>query len=413
MIWCSRIAIAARAVASSYVSPKPVAWLRHSRSACDVPSPGVMSVGTLRSAPTPGGEPVDRPGPAGHPQVLVRGRDPLHRRRGQLHRRRAALLGPRDEVVQRQRGGRHGSSSFGRRARTAVWDQSAAPGRRGAAVRAQSMGRTPGSSMDPGRATRPQGAAAQRRGRAASPGSPNSVCTPSLNATWSGSPPRQVAEPDRAHQPVVEAQQLGVAQRPRRVRVRHVQGPAPPPHVQPPPGAQEVVEPGALARRAGADHDVARGPRPRPAQPGLVGVHVAVDRVPHPGPPVGQPEGRAGTGDDDGAVRVQAEEDDPAATGGVDGVQPHVGLQERAGPRHARPARRARRRPSGTAPARRTSRPSRTSGRTPGGTRCRTRSGSTAQCTRVRSRQSWFIITGPRSRGASTLTGSTSLTSPG
>ena len=53
VIWCSRIAIAARAVASSYVSPKPVAWLRHSRSACEVPSPGVMSVGTLRSAPTP------------------------------------------------------------------------------------------------------------------------------------------------------------------------------------------------------------------------------------------------------------------------------------------------------------------------------------------------------------------------
>ena len=53
MIWCSRIAIAARAVASSYVSPNPVAWLRHSRSACEVPSPGVMSVGTLRSAPTP------------------------------------------------------------------------------------------------------------------------------------------------------------------------------------------------------------------------------------------------------------------------------------------------------------------------------------------------------------------------
>ena len=53
VIWCSRIAIAARAVASSYVSPKPVAWLRHSRSACDVPSLGVMSVGTVRSAPTP------------------------------------------------------------------------------------------------------------------------------------------------------------------------------------------------------------------------------------------------------------------------------------------------------------------------------------------------------------------------
>ena len=53
VIWCSRIAIAARAVLSSYVSPYPVAWLRHSRSVWDVPSPGVMSVGTLRSAPTP------------------------------------------------------------------------------------------------------------------------------------------------------------------------------------------------------------------------------------------------------------------------------------------------------------------------------------------------------------------------
>ena len=53
VIWCSRIAMAARAVASSYVSPKPVAWLRHSRRACEVPSPGVVSVGTWRSAPTP------------------------------------------------------------------------------------------------------------------------------------------------------------------------------------------------------------------------------------------------------------------------------------------------------------------------------------------------------------------------
>ena len=53
VIWCSRIAIAARAVASSYVPPKPVACDRHNRSACEVPSVGVMSVGTVRSAPTP------------------------------------------------------------------------------------------------------------------------------------------------------------------------------------------------------------------------------------------------------------------------------------------------------------------------------------------------------------------------
>ena len=50
--------------------------------------------------------------------------------------------------------------------------------------------------------------------------------------------------------------------------------------------------------------------------------------------------------------------------------------------------------------------PSRVSGRTPGGIRCATRSGSTAQWRKVRSRQSWFIITRPRSAGAAVETGS-------
>ena len=50
--------------------------------------------------------------------------------------------------------------------------------------------------------------------------------------------------------------------------------------------------------------------------------------------------------------------------------------------------------------------PSSVSGRTPGGIRCATRAGGTAQCRNVRSRQSWFIITRPRSRGAWVETGS-------
>ena len=88
VIWCSRIAIAARAVASSYVSPKPVAWLRHSRSACDVPSPGRDVGGHGAQRADAGGQPVDRARAAGQPQVLAGQRDPLDRRR------RSARPGP-------------------------------------------------------------------------------------------------------------------------------------------------------------------------------------------------------------------------------------------------------------------------------------------------------------------------------
>ena len=51
--------------------------------------------------------------------------------------------------------------------------------------------------------------------------------------------------------------------------------------------------------------------------------------------------------------------------------------------------------------------PSRVSGLVPGGIRCATCTGSTAQCRKVRSRQLWFIITGPVSSGAAEETGST------
>ena len=126
--------------------------------------------------------------------------------------------------------------------------------------------------------------------------------------------------------------------RPRLVGVGDVERAAPPPLVQSPPRAEELVERRALPPGAGADHDVARRPRAGVAQAGVVGVHVAAAGVAHPGPPVGQPEGRAGAEHHGRAVGVQAEEDDAATARLVDRVEAHVGLEEGAEVGHARAA---------------------------------------------------------------------------
>ena len=92
-------------------------------------------------------------------------------------------------------------------------------------------------------------------------------------------------------------------------------------------------------RAAHPDRDAATGTASRP--PHLRGVAPlrALGGEAHPGPAVRQPEGGAGGGDRDGPVGVEAEEDDAAPPRRVDRVEPHVGLQERAGPRHGRAGR--------------------------------------------------------------------------
>ena len=86
------------------------------------------------------------------------------------------------------------------------------------------------------------------------------------------------------------------------------------------------------------DDDPAGGSGSEPAQAGLVRVHVTVAVMAHPCPPVGHTQRATGTHDDGCAVGVEAEEDDPAPARLVDGVEPHVGLEERSQPRDCRPA---------------------------------------------------------------------------
>ena len=104
----------------------------------------------------------------------------------------------------------------------------------------------------------------------------------------------QLAEPDRAEQPVVELQHLGVVEGPRLVLVGDVQRPAPPPHVQTPAGADELVERRGRARLPHPYDDPAARPHAGPPQRRRVGVDGAAGGVPHPGPAIGQPERQRG-----------------------------------------------------------------------------------------------------------------------
>ncbi len=157
--------------------------------------------------------------------------------------------------------------------------------------------------------------------------------TPGTEPDVVGWPVGQARQPDGGHQVVVELQQIGVVDGPGLVVVRHVERATGPARVQAPAGTQEVVELGARARRPGTDDHVAGGAYAGPAQTGVVGVLVALHAIAHPRPAVGDAETGAGAGDHRGAVGVETEEDDPAAAGVVDGVEPHVGLEEGPQPR--------------------------------------------------------------------------------
>ena len=152
--------------------------------------------------------------------------------------------------------------------------------------------------------------------------------TPGLNATWSGGRVVSPGSPADATRSSSQLQHLGVVHRPRLVVVGDIEGAAPPVHVQSPAGTEEVVELGALPLRPGADRQVAGSRLAGATHARGIPVLVAVDAVAHPRPAVGQPEGESRADHHGRAVGVEAEEDDAAAPGVVDRVEPHVGLQE-------------------------------------------------------------------------------------
>ena len=72
------------------------------------------------------------------------------------------------------------------------------------------------------------------------------------------------------------------------------------------------------------------GRSPQPTQPGLVGHPGAGPAQPHPRPAVRRPDHGPDRGHRGRPVGVEAEEDDAATPGLVDGVEPDVGLEEGA-----------------------------------------------------------------------------------
>ncbi len=245
--------------------------------------PRVLLPGRLRPGGQPGHrrEPVAVPGRRGLP--LVPAAEPRHH----LHPAGLLLRLARDGDVQGAAPPRTGS-----------------PSSRSAPSPAPAPSRPP-TTRDPGGAPiRLRIAASLRRwaaadesvsgqadrGRRASPGNANSVCTPGLNATWSGARPASSPSPTEPRSPSSSSStsaswighgscSLGTYS----VRLH-------PRTCRPQRALRNSSSAVARARLPHAYDDPAAGARARPPQRRRVGADVTARGVPHPRPPVREPE---------------------------------------------------------------------------------------------------------------------------
>ena len=167
------------------------------------------------------------------------------------------------------------------------------------------------------------------------------MCTPVEKSTDSGADAVSPGRPAAATRASSTRVACALPERPRSVAVGHPERPPQRPGVQPEARREEVLQVGRLVETtADLDVDPARGPGPAPPA-GAVGEGPAlrVDRMVariqrQPGPAVRHPQGESRGRDHGEPLGVERAEHHAVPAGVVDGVQPHVGLQEGAQPRH-------------------------------------------------------------------------------